>query len=109
MASADRGSIRRQEAPRPLGEWMEASAPRAASAAVIRLFATMDGIDPALLKALENGTYVVDPRGGAEAIVRRHEQMAEVHRLAVHVAAQLDEGAIGGTQLGDSSAGADVA
>ncbi|MEA2431619.1 MAG: hypothetical protein QOI19_2092, partial [Thermoleophilaceae bacterium] len=29
---------------------MEASAPRAEAAAVIRLFATMDGVDPALLR-----------------------------------------------------------
>src|SRR3954469_20976890 len=109
MVSADRWSIRRQEAPRPLGEWMEASAPRAASAAVIRLFATMDGIDPALLKALETGTYVVDPHAVAGAIIRRHRPMAGVRRLAVLVAAHLDEGAVGGTQPGDASAGADVA
>ena len=89
---------------------MEASAPRAASAAVIRLFATMDGVDPALLKALEEGTYVVDPRAVADAIVRRHEQLAEVRRLsAVLVAAQVDDAAVGGTQPGDSAAGADVA
>ena len=88
---------------------MEASAPRAASAAVIRLFATMDGVDPALLKALENGTYVVDPHAVADAIMRRHERMAEVRRLAVLVAAQLDEGAVGGTQADEPSAGADVA
>jgi hypothetical protein len=88
---------------------MEASAPRAASAAVIRLFATMDGVDPALLKALEEGTYVVDPRAVADAIMRRHERMAEVRRLAVLVAAQLDDPTVGGTQPGDSAAGADVA
>ena len=88
---------------------MEASAPRAASAAGIRLFATMDGIDPALLKALEQGTYVVDPRAVAEAIFRRHEQIAEARRLAVLVAAQRDDATVGGTQLGEPSAGADVA
>ena len=88
---------------------MEASAPRAASAAVIRLFATMDGVDPALLQALEEGTYVVDPRAVAEAILRRHEKMAEVRRLAVLVAAQLDDSAVGGSQLDAPSAGADVA
>jgi hypothetical protein len=76
---------------------------------VIRLFATMDGVDPALLKALENGTYVVDPHAVAEAIMRRHERMAEVRRLAVLVAAQLDEGAVGGVQPDEPSAGADVA
>jgi hypothetical protein len=69
----------------------------------------MDGVDPALLKALEEGTYVVDPRAVAEAIMRRHERMAEVRRLAVLVAAQLEDGAVGGAQPGDSAAGADVA
>jgi hypothetical protein len=88
---------------------MEASAPRAASAAVIRLFATMDGIDPALMKALDEGTYVVDPRAVADAIMRRHEKMAEARRLAVLVAAQLDGAAVGGAQLDEPSAGADVA
>jgi hypothetical protein len=88
---------------------MEASEPRAASAAVIRLFATMDGIDPSLLKALDEGTYVVDPRAVADAILRRQERMAEVRRLAVLVAAQLDDSAIGGAQLDEPSAGADVA
>jgi hypothetical protein len=88
---------------------MEASAPRAASAAVIRLFATMDGVDPILLQALEQGTYVVDSRAVAEAIMRRHERMVEVRRLAVLVAAQLDARAVGGAQLDEPSAGADVA
>ena len=88
---------------------MEASAPRAASAAVIRLFATMDGVDPTLLGALEEGTYVVDPHAVAEAILRRHEQVVEARRLAVLVAAQLDDSAVGGAQLDQPSAGADVA
>jgi hypothetical protein len=69
----------------------------------------MDGIDPALLKALDEGTYVVDPRAVADAIVRRQERMAEVRRLAMLVAAQLDDGAIGAAQLDEPSAGADVA
>ena len=73
------------------------------------MFATMDGVDPALLKALEEGTYVVDPRAVADAIMRRHERMAEVRRLAVLVAAQLDDPTAGVTQPGDSAAGADVA
>jgi hypothetical protein len=89
---------------------MEASAPRAASAAVIRLFSTMDNVDPALIKALEEGTYVVDPRAVADAILRRHEQLAEARRLsAVLVAAQVDDPAVGGVQPGSGSAGADVA
>jgi hypothetical protein len=88
---------------------MEASAPRAASAAVIRLFATMDGVDPALLRALETGTYVVDPHAVADAILRRREQLAEARRLAVLVAAQLDDPAAGATDLDEPAAGADVA
>ena len=89
---------------------MEASVPRVTSAAVIRLFPTMEDIDPALLEALERGTYVVDPRAVAEAIIRRHEQLAEARRLsAVLVAAQVDDPPVGGAQPGSGSAGADVA
>ena len=89
---------------------MEASPPRAASAAVIRLFSTMDNVDPALLKALEEGTYVVDPRAVAEAIVRHHEHLAEARRLsAVLVAGQVEGPAVDGAQHGNGSAGADVA
>jgi hypothetical protein len=89
---------------------MEASPPRAAPAAVIRLFATMDHVDPTLLKALEEGTYVVDPRAVADAIFRRHEQLAEARRLtAVLVAAQVDDPAPGVAQQGNGSAGLDVA
>jgi hypothetical protein len=76
---------------------------------VIRLFATMDGVDPTLLKALEEGTYVVDPHAVAEAIMRRHDRVAEARRLAVLVAAQLDESSVGGSQLDEPAAGADVA
>lgn len=89
---------------------MEASVPRVTSAAVIRLFPTMDHIDPALLQALETDTYVVDPRAVADAIVRRHEQLAEARRLsAMLVAAQVDDAAVGGVQPAGGSAGADVA
>jgi hypothetical protein len=89
---------------------MEARPPRADTAAVIRLFATMDGVDPALLKALEQGTYVVDPRAVAEAIFRRHEELAEVRRLSlVLVAAQFDELALGVPDRDEPAAGADVA
>jgi hypothetical protein len=89
---------------------MEASAPRARPGAVIRLFATMDGVDPALLKALDEGTYVVDPHAVAEAMMLRREQLAEARRLSkVLVAAQVDEAAAGRTDLGEPAAGADVA
>lgn len=88
---------------------MEASPPPAATAAVIRLFARMDGVDPALRKALEQGTYVIDPYAVAEAILRRHEQLAEARRLSrMLIAAEVDEPAAGRPQR-DPSAGADVA
>lgn len=89
---------------------MQASPRRADTAAVIRLFATMDGVDPALLRALEEGTYVVDPHAVADAILRRREQLAEARELSrVLIAAQLDEAAAGGADLDDPAAGADVA
>ena len=89
---------------------MKANATRARPAAVIRLFATMDGVDPALLRALEEGTYVVDPHAVAKAMLRRREQLAEARRLSeMLVAAQVDEGAIGGPDLDEPAAGADVA
>jgi hypothetical protein len=92
---------------------MEASAPRAdgaAAAAVIRLFATMDGVDPALLRALEEGTYVVDPHAVAAAMLRRREQLAEARRLSrVLIAAQVEDPAVGGSDLDEPAAGADVA
>lgn len=88
---------------------MEASPPRAASAAVIRLFATVDGVDTALLKALSQGKYVVDPRAVADAILRRQANLAEARRLSrVLVPAQLDDPSAGAAQ-DDAAAGADVA
>jgi hypothetical protein len=89
---------------------MEASAPRARPAAVIRLFATMDGVDPALLKSLEEGTYVVDPHAVAEAMLRRREQLAEARRLSkVLVAAEVDGATVRPADLDEPAAGADVA
>jgi hypothetical protein len=89
---------------------MEASAPRARPAAVIRLFATMDGVDPALLKSLDEGTYVVDPHAVAEAMLRRREQLAEARRLSkVLVAAEVDGDTVRPADLDEPAAGADVA
>jgi len=89
---------------------MKASPPRAHTAAVIRLFTTMDGVDPALLNALEEGTYVVDPDAVAEAMLRRRENLAEARRLSeMLVAAQVEGRAIGGADLDEPAAGADVA
>jgi hypothetical protein len=89
---------------------MEASAPRAASAAVIELFATMDGVDPTLLDALAQGTYVVDPAAVAEAMLRRREDLDEARRLsAMFEAAQVGDGSTVLEQHGPPAAGADVA
>jgi hypothetical protein len=69
----------------------------------------MHGVDPALRKALEQGTYVVDPYAVAEAILRRREQLAEARRLSrMLIAAELDDSAVGRPEC-DPSAGADVA
>jgi hypothetical protein len=88
---------------------MEARQPRPASAAVIRLLTTMDGIDPALAQAVANGTYVVDPAAVADAILRRHSDVADARRLSeVLVAAERDERAAGIAQR-HPGAGADVA
>ena len=88
---------------------MEASQPRAASAAVIRLLSKMDGIDPTLAQAIAQGTYVVDPAAVADAILRRHSDLAHARQLSeVLVAAQLDEPA-GGIAQRHPGAGADVA
>ena len=78
---------------------MEASQPRAAAPAVIRLLATMDGIDPTLAQAVANGTYVVDPHAVADAMLRHSRNAVEARRLSeVLVSAQLDERALGVTQ-----------
>jgi hypothetical protein len=70
----------------------------------------MDGVDPALLRALEEGTYVVDPRAVAEAMLRRRDHLAEARRLSrVLVATQVDEPSVVPTDLDEPAAGADVA
>jgi hypothetical protein len=56
----------------------------------------MENMDPALLKALEQGTYVIDPYAVADAILQRGEALAEARRLsAMLVAPELDEPAAG--------------
>lgn len=88
---------------------MEASEPRAAAPAVIRLLATMDGIDPTLAEAVAKGTYVVDPHAVADAMLRRSRNVAEAQRLSeVLVSAQFDERA-GGITHRQPGADADVA
>jgi hypothetical protein len=88
---------------------MEASTPRAASAAVIKLFANMGNVDPRLTQAIETGTYVVDPRAVADAIVRRHRNLDEARRLSMLVTGQLDHDAACRAEFDEPSAGMDVA
>ena len=89
---------------------MKASAPRADGGALIRLFATVDGVDPALVKSLEEGTYVIDPHAVAEAMLRRREQLAEARRFSeMLVAGEVDQRAAGRADLDEPAAGADVA
>ncbi len=76
---------------------------------MIKLFTNMDGVDPRMLQAIENGTYVVDPHAVADAILRRRKNLTEARRLSVLIAAQRDEPAIWGAQFDDPSADADVA
>jgi hypothetical protein len=88
---------------------MKASAPRAASAAVIKLLSRLDGVDPTLAAAIQTGTYVVDPHAVAEAIMRRKQNLEEARRLSVLVAAQLHHPAVRRAELDEPSAGLDVA
>jgi hypothetical protein len=56
----------------------------------------MERVDPDLVKAVREGTYVVDPHLVADAIVRHHERRAEAERLAaVLEASELDGGPVG--------------
>jgi hypothetical protein len=69
----------------------------------------MERVDPDLVKAVRNGTYVVDPRLVAGAMLRRHERLAEAERLAaVLEARERNGGSVGGAEA-DSGAWPDVA
>jgi hypothetical protein len=55
----------------------------------------MSGIDPALRKAVRDGTYVVDPHAVAGAIVGRLGAVRTARRLSrVLVAGQVDAAAV---------------
>ena len=57
----------------------------------------MERVDPELVKAVREGTYVVDPQRVASAILRRHERRAEAERLAaVLKARERNGGSVGG-------------
>src|SRR4051794_19605134 len=69
----------------------------------------MERVNPELVRAVRDGTYVVDPRLVADAILRRHERLAEAERLAaVLETRELDGGAVGGAE-DDAGAWPDVA
>ena len=69
----------------------------------------MHGVDPDLVRAVREGTYVVDPRLVADAIVRRHGERREAVRLAgVLEALERDGRAVGGAE-DDAGAGSDGA
>jgi hypothetical protein len=80
-----------------------------ASAAVIKLFTNMDDVDPKMLQAIENGTYVVDPHAVAEAILRRRQNLTEARRLSMLITGQRDHPSVWRPELDDPSAGMDVA
>ena len=82
--------------PRPGGAWRKVVLP-------------MERVDPDLVKAVREGTYVVDPQLVAGAILRRHAQRAEADRLAgVLESLERDSGSAGGAE-DDAGAGPDVA
>jgi hypothetical protein len=59
----------------------------------------MERVDPDLVKAVRDGTYVVDPRLVADAMLRRQERRAEAERLAaVLEARERNGGAVGGAE-----------
>ena len=69
----------------------------------------MERVDPDLVRAVREGTYVVDPRLVADAILRRAERRAEAARLAaVLEARERNGGSVGGPE-DDSGTRADVA
>jgi cytochrome c-type biogenesis protein CcmE len=82
--------------PRPRGAWRKVAI-------------AMEGVDPDLVRAVREGTYVVDPRLVADAILRRHSERREAPRLAgVLEALERDGGSVAGAQ-DDSGSVADGA
>ena len=82
--------------PRPAGAWRKVALP-------------MERVDPNLVKAVRQGTYVVDPQLVAGAILRRHAHRAEAERLTGMLEAlERDGRAVGGAE-DDSGTRADLA
>jgi hypothetical protein len=69
----------------------------------------MERVDPDLVRAVREGTYVVDPALIADAMLRRHARRFEAERLAaVLEAGKLNGGPVGGTE-DDAGACSDAA
>ena len=82
--------------PRPIGAWRKVAL-------------AMDGVDPELVEAVRQGTYAVDPRLVAGAILERHARRAEADRLTdVLEALERDGRAVGGAE-DDAGPRADLA
>jgi hypothetical protein len=69
----------------------------------------MERVDPELVNAVRNGTYVVDAHLVADAILRRHERAAEARRLAGVLEALERDGRAAGRAEDDTGSGADLA
>ena len=69
----------------------------------------MNGVDPQLLKAVREGTYIVDPHAVAAASVGRPERRAEAERLAQMFEAVERDGLAGDGGEHGSGPQADVA
>jgi len=69
----------------------------------------MGRVDPDLVKAVREGTYMVDPRLVADAMLRRRERVAEADRLAAVLEAGERNGASVFGAEDDPGACADVA
>jgi hypothetical protein len=70
---------------------------------------SMERVDPHLVQAVRQGSYVVDPRAVAEAMMRRRAQRDAARRLAaVLESGELDGGSAGIAEDG-SGPRADVA
>jgi len=68
----------------------------------------MERVDPDLVRAVREGTYVIDPQRVADAILRRARERAEAERLAsVLEALELNGRPVGGPE-DDAGAGTDV-
>jgi hypothetical protein len=69
----------------------------------------MERVDPELVNAVRNGTYVVDAHLVADAILRRHERVAEARRLAGVLEALERDGRTAGGAEDDAGPGFDFA